>query len=147
MFKIYSRNTRTRWEICSKLTIKTPGRCHWCCSGVFIVNFEHFTPCSSVSIVNFEKVNADWGRTKDLNKDQTKSNISPTNWFFMYRKLCKATLWSITFFKYTQIVAWMLWFLKTLFNQVWSDSAIVLTVALIVWQWYGIFNGSVNFAS
>ena len=28
----------------------------WCPSGVFIVNFEHFTPCSSVSIVNFEHV-------------------------------------------------------------------------------------------
>ena len=31
---------------------------HWCRSDVFIVNFEHFTPCSSVSIVNFEQVNA-----------------------------------------------------------------------------------------
>ena len=26
----------------------------------FIVNFEHFTPCSSVSTVNFEQVNAGW---------------------------------------------------------------------------------------
>ena len=32
MFKVSNRNTRTRWEICSKLTIKTPKR---------IVNFEH----------------------------------------------------------------------------------------------------------
>ena len=30
-------------EICSKLTIKTPERCHWRRSGVFIVNFEHIS--------------------------------------------------------------------------------------------------------
>ena len=41
MFKVNNRNTRTRCEICSKLTIKTPERRHWGRSGVFIVNFEH----------------------------------------------------------------------------------------------------------
>ena len=41
MFKVNNRNTRTRCEICSKLTIKTPERHHWRRSGVFIVNFEH----------------------------------------------------------------------------------------------------------
>ena len=47
MFKVNNRNgnTRTRYEICSKLTIKTPER-------------RELT--SSVSIVNFEQVNADW---------------------------------------------------------------------------------------
>ena len=34
MFKVNNRNTRTRYEICSKL--------------------KYFTPCSSVSIVKFE---------------------------------------------------------------------------------------------
>ena len=34
------RNSRQRCEICSKLTIKTPERCHWRRSCVFIVNFE-----------------------------------------------------------------------------------------------------------
>ena len=29
MFKVKNRNTRTRCEICSKLTIKTPERRHW----------------------------------------------------------------------------------------------------------------------
>ena len=38
MFKVNIRNTRTRCEICSKLTIKTPERRG---SGVFIVDFEH----------------------------------------------------------------------------------------------------------
>ena len=37
MFKVNNRDTRTRGEICSKLT-----------------------PCSSVSIVNFEWVNVGW---------------------------------------------------------------------------------------
>ena len=39
LFKVNNRNTRTRCEICSKLTIKTPERR----SGVFIVNFENIS--------------------------------------------------------------------------------------------------------
>ena len=38
-----NRNTRTRCEICSKQTIKTPERRHWRRSGVFIVKFEHIS--------------------------------------------------------------------------------------------------------
>ena len=49
MFKVNSRNTRTRCELCSKLTIKT-----------------HFTPCSSVSIINLEQVNVGRVRTSNL---------------------------------------------------------------------------------
>ena len=41
MFKVNNRGTITRCETCSKLTIKTSERHHWCRSGVFIVNFEH----------------------------------------------------------------------------------------------------------
>ena len=59
-FKVNNRNTRTRCEICSKLTKKTPEQRHWCHSGVF-VNSEHIsTPCSSVSTVNFEHVIVGW---------------------------------------------------------------------------------------
>ena len=55
MFKVKNRNTRTRCEICSKLTIKIPERRQWRRSGIFIVNFKtYFTSCSSVSTVNFE---------------------------------------------------------------------------------------------
>ena len=32
---------KKRCEICLKLTIITPGRHQWHCSGVFIINFEH----------------------------------------------------------------------------------------------------------
>ena len=39
------------------LTLMTPERRHWRCSGVFIINFEHiFTPSSSAFIVDFEQV-------------------------------------------------------------------------------------------
>ena len=41
LLKAKNRNTRTKYEICSKLTIKTPERRHWRHSGVFIVNSEH----------------------------------------------------------------------------------------------------------
>ena len=34
-------NDRTRCEICSKITLKTPELRQWRRSGVFIVNFEH----------------------------------------------------------------------------------------------------------
>ena len=49
MFKVNNRNTRTRCEICSKVTIKTPER-----------RQTYSTPSSSVSIVNFKQVNAGW---------------------------------------------------------------------------------------
>ena len=43
MFKVNNRNTRTRCEICSKLTIKTPERRQWRHSDIFVVNFEHIS--------------------------------------------------------------------------------------------------------
>ena len=43
LLKINNRNTRTRCEICSKLTIKTSERCHWHRSGVFIANFDYIS--------------------------------------------------------------------------------------------------------
>ena len=41
LLKVKNRNTGTRYEICSKLTIKTPARRHCRRFGDFIVNFEH----------------------------------------------------------------------------------------------------------
>ena len=43
LLKVNNRNTRTRCEICSKLTIKTPEQRHWRRSDVFIVNYEHIS--------------------------------------------------------------------------------------------------------
>ena len=56
LHKVNNRNNRTRCEICSKLTVKTPEQCHWRRSGVF----TYFIPCFCVSIVNFEHVVAGW---------------------------------------------------------------------------------------
>ena len=41
LIKVNNRNTNKRCEICSKLTIKTPKRRHWCRS-VFIVALNIF---------------------------------------------------------------------------------------------------------
>ena len=43
LLKVNNRNIRARCEICSKLTIKTPERRHWCRFDFFIVNFEHIS--------------------------------------------------------------------------------------------------------
>ena len=43
MFKVNDRNTKTRCEICSKLTIKIPERRHWRRSVIFIINFEYIS--------------------------------------------------------------------------------------------------------
>ena len=43
LFKVSNTYTRTRCEICSKLTIKIPERRYWRRSGIFIVNFEHIS--------------------------------------------------------------------------------------------------------
>ena len=60
LFKVNHRNTRTRCEICSKLTIKTPERRHSFVLVSLLLTLNKFTPCSSVSIVNLEQVNAHW---------------------------------------------------------------------------------------
>ena len=43
IFKVNNRSTRTRCNMLSKLTIKTPERRHWRRSRVFIVNFKHIS--------------------------------------------------------------------------------------------------------
>ena len=58
MFKINNRNTRARYEICSKLTIKTSERGFWPCSGVLLLALNVFhTFLCAVSMVVFEQVN------------------------------------------------------------------------------------------
>ena len=63
LFKDSNGKTRTMCEICLKVTIRTPERRHWCCSGVFIINFEHILHIALYfSIVDFEQVIASWRR-------------------------------------------------------------------------------------
>ena len=67
LFKINYRNTWTRCEICSKLTIETSERRYWRRSGVFIVNFEYISHLSLVFfVVDFEQTNISWVSCPDL---------------------------------------------------------------------------------
>ena len=68
MFKVNNRNTRTRREICSKLTIKTSEGRHW----------TYFTPCSRVSIGKFEQVNASWVGWYEANAHWEQCQTSKT---------------------------------------------------------------------
>ena len=43
LLKVNNINTRTSCEICSKLTINIPERCHWLRYGIFIANFENIS--------------------------------------------------------------------------------------------------------
>ena len=66
-FKVNNRNTRTRCEICSKLTRKTPERCRWRGSGVFMFNFEHILHLALVFLLLlFEQANTGWKPLLDL---------------------------------------------------------------------------------
>ena len=51
LFKVNDRNTRTRCEICSKLTMKSPAWHHWRRSAVFIVNLQHISQFVLVSLL------------------------------------------------------------------------------------------------
>ena len=51
LLKVNKRNTRTRCEKCSELTVKIPERRHWRRSGIFIVNFEHISHYVLVSLL------------------------------------------------------------------------------------------------
>ena len=51
LLQVNNRNTRTRCEIYSKLTIKTPERRQWRRSGVFIVNFEYISRLALVFLL------------------------------------------------------------------------------------------------
>ena len=83
MFKVTIETLEKRYEICSKLTIKTPKWRQWRRFGVFIVNFEHIPHlCSSFSIVNFEQVNAGWDKNSYFQYTNEKNScyFSLSHW-------------------------------------------------------------------
>ena len=43
LLKGNNRNTRKRWEMCSKLTIKIPERRQWRRSRINFINFKHIS--------------------------------------------------------------------------------------------------------
>ena len=61
LLKVSNRNTRTSYENCSKLTIKTPERrqmtSFWC---LYFQLWTDCISCSSVSTVEFEQANSGW---------------------------------------------------------------------------------------
>ena len=52
MFKVNNTNTRTRYEICSELKIKTSERRHWRHSSVVIVKFEQILHLALVFLLS-----------------------------------------------------------------------------------------------
>ena len=63
LLKVNNRNTRTRCEICSKLTIKIPDDANVLTASFwypYCYLWIYFTPCSSVTIINLEHVIAGW---------------------------------------------------------------------------------------
>ena len=51
LLKVNNRNSRTRCEICSELTIKTPETWYWRRSGIFIVNSGHISHLALVILL------------------------------------------------------------------------------------------------
>ena len=73
LLKVNKRNTKTRCEICSKLTIKTPERRHWRRSGVFIINFEHISHLEQVDAHRLKVTYALQKRVKYLHLEHLKN--------------------------------------------------------------------------
>ena len=57
-YNVKNRSTRRKWDICSKLIIKTPQRRHWRRYGAFITSFAHISHLILVFPVLAVKVNA-----------------------------------------------------------------------------------------
>ena len=51
MLIVNNKNIRTRFEICSKLKIKTPERRQWRHSSVFIINIEYISQLDLVFLL------------------------------------------------------------------------------------------------
>ena len=81
MFKVNNKNTGKRYEIFSKLTVKTPEQLQWRRSDVFIVDIKHvLTPFSSVSIVDFEQVNVSWEHGQSSQKTDYWVELNIQSW-------------------------------------------------------------------
>ena len=93
LLKVNNRNTRTKYEICSKTTIKTPER-----------RWTYFTPSSSVSIVNFEHVIAGWSNRFAYKRFAVKIVVALSlelaifkkSWTRLYRSSNFSQSWSFT---------------------------------------------------
>ena len=83
LLKVNNRNTRTRCEICSTLTVKTPERrqSHFIFWFLYCERWTYLTPCSSVSVVNFEYAIAGWKVISDQLTGLFPRAWTPITWF------------------------------------------------------------------
>ena len=70
LFKVKNKNTKKRYEICLKLTIKTPERRQL---------WTYFSPFSNVSIVDFEQINISWVSLALLTKNYLYFTFNETS--------------------------------------------------------------------
>ena len=75
LLNVNNRNTSSRCEICSKLSIKTPG----VVLVSLLLTWTYFTPWSNVSIVNFEHIIAIWDKYL-LSKKLFRVSWFASNW-------------------------------------------------------------------
>ena len=144
LLKVNNRNSRTRCEICSKLTIKIPEPRHWA-SFWYLYCYcylsTYFTPCSCVSIVNFEHVIPGW--VQIILQNETFKDFNIRSWTTkrnnkeilsgLYSKPCQASkmkhfvkpvngFWSLIMFAKCSIIGvWQI-------SEYVSDFIIVLSV-------------------
>ena len=101
LFKVNNKNAKTRPDICSKLTIVRPERCHWRQSGVFTLNLEQISHIVLVfPLFPNKHVNANlvlvtkalktmWNSLKINNKDTTSTTQI---YIFFVKNMSKITI-------------------------------------------------------
>ena len=93
LLKVRNRNTRTRCQLCLKLTVKIPERCQpvFTCSKLTIETLEQGVKyVQSVSIVNFDQVNAGWSyfsSTALFIYSDTSSFVSTLKYEMLFRRI------------------------------------------------------------
>ena len=115
VFKVNNRNTRTRCEIYSKLTIKTP-KTSFCC--FYSKLWTYSTPFSSVSIVDFEQVNVSWDNYSVVKFSKQSCSTVLTNTFseWFHKKNHRKILWWCKWLIYS-ILGYISWNLAKSFWQ------------------------------
>ena len=88
--------------------------------GVFIVNFEHFTPFICVSIIDFEKVNISWANTR-VHNYFTFSNILD-NWVSQSDQKKKKTEKKVCVFDFVWEAVAQRCSVKKVFLEIWQNS-------------------------
>ena len=85
---LLKRNRRSRWEICTKWTIKTSGRHQWHIQLSLVLNSNIFhTFLTFLTIVDFEQVNVCWYPLQVLCRIAVLRNFAKLTWKHLQRRL------------------------------------------------------------